>query len=793
MALVQPIQNEDTIRERLAAVGILPVDGADVVVSYVRNGKWTDILLASVAETDPAGYEALYSTSAVYVPKRSDKQPQDRKHEFCHAVIAMPFDCDLAGYFNLSADEQEELYEEPIAQIDDYLEAQRRVIESTFAALKLPIHRLDITGHGHCAYIYVDPQDRERVADIRATHKALVEAINTLAGFNLVDPKVSDAGSRVTRIPGSFNNKGSTPKPVRTLYYHAGQFERISIVADPPVPAKPITISEVGSILSEKHRTEIINAIRPSWTLGQKHNLSLAVAAHLGKAGVPESEADSIIAELAGEDLRPDDRKKSVRDTYARLRSGSPVQGYTALTRYMPDAAVSFVDRILTQYREANTPKAELPTSKPKAETKPVGTASSLAVKEIDKERRRDIDLVDRLTPIPDELFYGWFARYRDVMGPTTEAADAFHLGAMLTVVGAMIGRTIGMQQGSDVIYPNLFTILVGASGWSRKDTAIDRAMDHIRRMPKGLLSVETIEPFFAETTDITSAEGLLKELKEAKNHRLLARISEITSVFVNMERPGTKNLGDRLIRLWDNPAVTQVARSNDATKIENPSFSMIAATQPGRLATAMTHEHVISGLANRGLWIAGSRKCVMYKPPAVNINASWALYTDLVDAVNSYKGKALLPIDPGVDALCEPWYRKITADDGSVSEESESMRSRHQTLANKIALIYAVSDQSDAIYAEHMEPAIAFVEWMWSNLQILMKTWGISNFNHIQQRIESVLREKGSMNKRELSRQCSNRRWNIAEYNAVLAALQRSDRVFIDPQGIVSIPEAGK
>ena len=781
MALVQPIQNEDTIRERLAAVGILPVDGADVVVSYVRNGKWTDILLASVAETDPAGYEALYSTSAVYVPKRSDKQPQDRKHEFCHAVIAMPFDCDLAGYFNLSADEQEELYEEPIAQIDDYLEAQRRVIESTFAALKLPIHRLDITGHGHCAYIYVDPQDRERVADIRATHKALVEAINTLAGFNLVDPKVSDAGSRVTRIPGSFNNKGSTPKPVRTLYYHAGQFERISIVADPPVPAKPITISEVGSILSEKHRTEIINAIRPSWTLGQKHNLSLAVAAHLGKAGVPESEADSIIAELAGEDLRPDDRKKSVRDTYARLRSGSPVQGYTALTRYMPDAAVSFVDRILTQYREANTPKVDLSglsdvrkRSKPEPEEAP------------ENRKKREIAIVNAISPIPESAFYGWFGEYRDVVAPTTEAADALHLGAALTVAGAMVGRKVGAANGADPVYPNLFTMLIGTSGWSRKDTAMKRA---VQQLPRDMVGTESIAPHFTLLSDITSSEGIIQFFEDNKaNPTILVKLTEATLLFENMTRKGTTNIGDRLIELWDNPQSVQVNRRQNASKVDVPSLSILAATQPGRLADVMSHQHIISGFANRWLFVTGSRKPRMAAPPPLDAQTLWALYSRLSEIISgpTYKKGTLIPRHQETNERWESWYDEIS-ESSEDDEDVESMRSRHQILALKIATLYAISDASPQIRNCHLEPAIELIEWMWRNVLFLMKSWGVSNWTHIQNRIESVCAER-PINKRDLSRRCANRRWTVREYWQVFDAMVKTDMLLVDSQGMVSL-----
>lgn len=774
----------DTIQGRLAAVGIVPENGFEPIVFLSQGGKQTNHLLSEIGHRDPTSFSGeLYASTGVFEQSGKDIK-RDQGH--LRGVTCMAFDCDLADYLGLEGDDRKALYGISLEELEGYLSAQRKMIRETFEKCNLPIHRLDVSGHGHHAYIYIDPQDRERIDDARATHKSLIAELNRASGIQLADPKVSDTGTRVTRIPGSFNNKGAVPKLVRTLYYAPDQFSRLNISATVPKQQTPVSVPEVGSVLSVKDRQNIVMALRPNWTLGQKHNLGLAVAGAFARAGVPESETADVIRELSEDDERPDDRQRSVRDTYTKVRLGSAVQGYTGLRDFLPPMACDFIDAILTRYREANTPTVDLPT-KPKPEPKPVGTASDAAVSQMAEERRRDIDLVDRLKPIPDDLFYGWFSDYRTVMGPTTEAADAFHLGAMLTVVGAMVGRSIGVAQGSDTVYPNLFTILVGASGWSRKDTAIDRAMDHIRRQPRGLMSVETIEPFFAETTDITSAEGLLKELEKAKDHRLLARISEITSIFANMERPGTKNLGDRLIRLWDNPAVAQVARSTDATRIENPSFSIIAATQPGRLATSMTHEHVISGLANRGLWIAGSRKCVMYKPPAVDIKHSWKLYTELVDAVNSYKGKSLLPLSPEIDAICEEWYTRITSE--SLSEESESMRSRHQTLANKIALIYAVTDRSDAVYLRHMQPAIAFVEWMWDNLQILMKTWGISNFSHIQQRIEQVLRERGPLKRRTLSQACSNRRWNIAEFNAVLASLQRSDRVLIDPHGTVSLP----
>ena len=56
-------------------------------------------------------------------------------------------------------------------------------------------------------------------------HKAFIRAINERAGIKLVDPQVSDSGTRITRLPGSYNvKKPILPRLVRTLKYDAGRY-----------------------------------------------------------------------------------------------------------------------------------------------------------------------------------------------------------------------------------------------------------------------------------------------------------------------------------------------------------------------------------------------------------------------------------------------------------------------------------------------------------------------------------------------------------------------------------------
>lgn len=778
MAAMPAHDNADTIRARLAAVGVEDSPDGSVIVMAVTDNIIRHFGLDEIGATDPAGADAMYVATGLFTPGKVVRQRTNLTR-----IPFLGFDADLIDHEGVEESEIPEFRESAQAVIDQMIALQLANVKGAFAEVGIPIHRVDYSGYGLAIYTLIDQVDQTRIDDIVAAQKRIIAGVNAAAKMSLLDSGTSDAGTRVLRIPGSFNNKGSTPREVRTLLYEPDRAAyRITDRAVTVTAPTPVTINTVG--LSPRDLKALIDACRPYHVEPHRHLFARSLAAFIGKVGVPEEQTLFAIAAIAEGDEELADRLRAVRDTYTKLRTGQMTQGWTLLRDLMTANALEYVDGILERYREATKVKGQTPT----VTVRDAETRGAQAISDADAQRKRDIAFVDRLTPIPDQLFYGWFGRYRDVMGPSTEAADAFHLGAILTIAGAMIGRGTGMLQGSDVIYPNLFTVLVGASGWSRKDTAIDRALDHFTRRPPSTDPNETYSAFFAETTDITSAEGILEELNDAPEARLLARISEITTIFANMERQGTKNLGDRLIRLWDNPATTQVSRRSNSTRVERPSVSIIGATQPGRLAESMTHQHVISGMANRIIFISGTRKCEMFRPPSVDVQMSWQLYKELCASIGHTKGK-LLRLAAETDDICEAWYHKVT-NDATLTEESESMRSRHQTMANKIALIYAVSDRADQVYLRHMEPAIAFVEWMWSNLLILMKTWGISNFTHIQQKIESTLRERGPLSKRRLSQLCSNRRWTITEYNLVLNALHRSERVIVDVDGLVSVPE---
>ncbi len=789
------MHNEITVREALAGVGLFDRPGESAVLMTadpVRN-----VLASEFADRDVQGFSALYHASGLFRPF-GIQRGQGRRQENLARVVWLTLDCDLKDWLNFPSGRSERdealarMWAAPHAEIDDEVRSLRATLETILSDLGLPLHRLDYTGYGVCGYLYLAEEDQPRIDTARQAHKEIIARINEQAGQALVDVQSSDAGTRVTRVPGSLNRKGAIARTVTTLVPYTGETWRLTLEAPKRAAlATPSAIPHSGAGMAPEDVRKIVDGLTPHWAAGQKHDIALAFAGMLAKAMIPEEQALAIVAHLAAADAKPWDRASCVRTTYARARAGFTTGGYMHLQKIVPGATLDFIAGVLNRYRTATAPRVTVGGDAKTRVTNVANLADEASVSRaigdeslINKREREVISLVPNP---PASAFYGVIADYRDIVKDTTEAADALHLGAVLTVISAMIGRRVGARFGSDDIYPMLFTVLVGATGWSRKETAMKRAMNDLIQPLPG--SLDILIPGFYEINDITSAEGLAEVM--AKNPNTMIRLAELTVLLSNMKRKGTENLTDKLINLWDAPKMFEIIRRANSTRVEYPALSMLGATQPGRLATAMTEEHILSGFANRIVFVAGAPKKAMAEPSSVNRKDMYALYQGIHRSIASYHQGALLPRSAATKRRWDEWYMEIREKTGD-DEETEAMRARHQMIALKIALIFAVTDGAKEIEVKHLDPAIAFIEWMWRNLMVLMRSWGVSNWTQISNRIEDVLCKQGPMKRHPLSRYCANRKWNIRDFAIVLDALIKTESIVVDTGGVLAWANSG-
>lgn len=379
----------------------------------------------------------------------------------------------------------------------------------------------------------------------------------------------------------------------------------------------------------------------------------------------------------------------------------------------------------------------------------------------------------------PTEAVYGWFGEYLALMAPTTEAPPAFHLAAALTVAGAAIGKRVRTEYASEPLFANLYTVLIGPSGSSRKDTAIKRALS-LSWPPQWERQAVSLP--YQTVTDVSSAEGLIRSLERGPN--TLLYLTELSNLMRNARRKGTSTILPRLIEAFDTPAKLSNLSKGDPQEVTDPYLSIIAATQPGILSTEMGVEDIHSGFANRWLFVPGDRRERKPTPPKLDKSASWRLWKDLNEAVMSYGPGSALHEAGDVQAVWDVWYLKERAR----TEEEGSMSVRHPVLVRKIALILAVSDTAKQIQLAHVTAAIALVDWMWEQTRRLMADWGVGIDSQLENRVVDVLTRCGPLKKRELQMKTKGRKWSAIEFDRVFRAMVSNQTIGFDTEGKVGL-----
>lgn len=769
-----------TVEHALAGVGMVGREDGEVVLASITPRGIRHFTLPQVADADPADAESLYVASGLFAPGVVTING-GRSTEHCTRVVWLPFDADLIAMLDGDpAEKMAQLHAASQSELDDILADQIAEVDRAFEMCGWPVHRLDYTGYGLCAYVYVDERDQHRVQDAQKTHKRAVAALNDAAGFRLFDVQVSDAGPRITRVPGSLNRKGKEPRTVRTLRPWDGSTLLLTHRVEEQPAYQAVAVPVDGAGLSAEAVDGIVGALQPHWHEGQKHAMGMAVGGLLAKSGVPEQQAVGIVGRLAAGDRKPYDRFNALRTSYARVRAGQPVAGYTALESLIPTDTLTFVTETLDRFQQSTVAVPDLSAFQTKA------ARSHTPRRRLEASDLGDDQFARSMPPVPDICFYGEFARYRDLMAPTTQAPDAYHLAVSLAWFGALMGRRIRTEEASEELFGNLFVVLVGASGSTKKDTAIRRALHRDRYYPAGTGMRDAKFPFSLGTS-LQSSEGLILDVSE--NPRQFIYLSEFSAVQKNAQRKGTRTIFDTLIACYDAPPILSNNSISNRKQAPDPFVSFIAATQPKRLADQMTDEDIHSGFANRILFVIGAGKPSMARPPAVDRQEAWQLYLDWVETISNYYDPSTLYPTPEADELWDEWFDRFEQE--AVTEDEAEMRQRVPTNARKLSLIYAASDGSTVIERHHLEPAIAFVEWCWSVTKEMLKGWAIGTELQIELAITRALDRAGPMHRRDLQRRCSNRKWSGRDFAATFRGMVENRVLDVDPHGIVST--AGK
>lgn len=319
----------------------------------------------------------------------------------------------------------------------------------------------------------------------------------------------------------------------------------------------------------------------------------------------------------------------------------------------------------------------------------------------------------------PLEVWYGLASTYRKIIGPRVESSDNFHLACFMTMMGAALGKSVYMNV-SRIVYPNLYTVIVGESAWGRKGVAMAPVFDLAAEINPGII------PF----SDLASGEGLIRAVDEAMEHAkekmqasVLVTLDEYNMMLIKGKQKGN-TLIPTIKKAFDTPRVLEVPSSMKKVRRENPPpVSMLAASEPDDLAD-MDPRDVKGGLGNRNIYIPGESK--EPNPHSTQPDRKeWLPLTDpLVEILRFYGGRGATRLhwSPEAFPIWEKFYRS-TRTRGGDDPLIKRLCARHCVYVPKFCMCFAAMDKAERfVEPKHLNAAIALCDFLLDSLYYVFR-----------------------------------------------------------------------
>lgn len=188
----------------------------------------------------------------------------------------------------------------------------------------------------------------------------------------------------------------------------------------------------------------------------------------------------------------------------------------------------------------------------------------------------------------------------------SSEPPTSFHTWCGLAVIAGALQRRVYLQQGLErTIYPNLYVILIGPSGRTRKGVALGIAKDLLSKVSTVSIAPESSSGREALILAMKRAVSTFNDPTDGgkvKYHCALSAFSEELSVFLGQgDIKFLANLTD-----WydskDDWAYETISRGRDS--IQGVCFNMVGGTAPEWIQSMLPREAIGGGYTSRVIFI---------------------------------------------------------------------------------------------------------------------------------------------------------------------------------------------
>lgn len=306
----------------------------------------------------------------------------------------------------------------------------------------------------------------------------------------------------------------------------------------------------------------------------------------------------------------------------------------------------------------------------------------------------------------PEAALYGLAGRIVNKLLPQTESHSAALLIETLVRYGNLIGSSAYYEVEGRRHHGNLFAVKVGESAKARKGTASARIQSIFE-------SVADPAWLNRQFSGLSSGEGIVAHLHDHRpaesglpaDKRMLVSDGEFASTLSVMKREGN-TLSTAIRNCWDGTAL-QVTNKNSPLRATNHHVSIIADITQGELQTVLRETDKWNGFANRFLWLHVERT---KKLPFGGQKLDWTEEIEqLKKAVKFACAQGRIEMDESARELWSLEYDRLSEGQPGILG---AITNRAEAQSVRLALLFALLDESLQIRAEHLRAAIALWDY---------------------------------------------------------------------------------
>lgn len=333
-----------------------------------------------------------------------------------------------------------------------------------------------------------------------------------------------------------------------------------------------------------------------------------------------------------------------------------------------------------------------------------------------------------------------------------TESPTSYHRWCGLAAIAGALQRKVYLPWGiGQVIYPNLYVVLIGPSGRTRKGVALGIAKDILKQVPT--VSVAPESSSGKQSTILVMKRAGLDFVdptdNKTKRHCSVTAFSEELSVFLGQgDIAYLSSLTD-----WydskDDWEYETVGRGKDS--IKGVCLNLVGGTAPDWIQSMIPHEAVGGGFTSRVIFIVEERKRKIVAEPVITEREKELrekLVRDL-ERINKLTGVVEMAKD--TRKLYVEWYETETAKAESGHPAVDDSRfagynERRATHLRKLLLVSSAARDDDLIIRpDDFHRAVALLEGAEVNMHRTFGGFGKSKNSDAIETIKDYLQAVGN------------------------------------------------